>query len=80
MTHLPNRASAAAILGALALAIAAPSPAAAQPQVPAAPTWYALPGVVPVGTTVVVRPATASPLRAASAACPTPILSSKAAA
>ena len=55
MTHLPDRASAAAILGALALAIAAPSPAAAQPQVPAAPTWYALPGVVPVGTTVVVR-------------------------
>jgi hypothetical protein len=55
MTHLPDRASAAAILGALALAIAAPSPAAAQPQVPAAPSWYALPGVVPAGTTVVVR-------------------------
>jgi hypothetical protein len=55
MTHLPARTSAAAILGALALAIAAPSPAAAQPQVPAAPTWYALPGVVPAGTTVVVR-------------------------
>ena len=56
MTHLPDRASAAATaFCVLALALAAASPAAAQPQVPAAPAWYALPGVVPAGTTVVVR-------------------------
>ena len=55
MTHLPDRASAAATaFCVLALALAAASPAAAQPQVPA-PAWYALPGVVPAGTTVVVR-------------------------
>ena len=54
MTHLPDRASAAAFC-VLALALAAASPAAAQPQVRATPTWYALPGVVPAGTTVVVR-------------------------
>ena len=56
MTHLPDRASAAATaFCVLALALAAALPAAAQPQVPAAPAWYALPGVVPAGTTVVVR-------------------------
>jgi small nuclear ribonucleoprotein (snRNP)-like protein len=54
MTHLPDRASAAACC-VLALALAAPSPAAAQPQVPVPTTWYALPGAVPAGTTVVVR-------------------------
>jgi len=56
MTHLPDRASAAAtVFCVLALALAAASPAAAQPWIPATTTWYALPGVVPVGTTVVVR-------------------------
>jgi len=54
MTHLPDRASAAAFC-VLALALAAASPAAAQPQFRATPAWYALPGIVPAGTTVVVR-------------------------
>ena len=56
MTHLPDRASAAnTAFCVLALALAAASPAAAQPRVPSTTTWYALPGVVPAGTTVVVR-------------------------
>ena len=56
MTHLPDRASAAATaFGVLAPALAAASPAGAQPRVPATTAWYALPGVVPAGTTVVVR-------------------------
>ena len=56
MTHLPDRASAAAMaFCVLALAFAAASPAAAQPQIPAMTAWYALPPVVPTGTTVVVR-------------------------
>ena len=56
MTHLPDRPSAAAAaFCVLALAFAAASPAAAQPPVPSTTTWYALPGVVPAGTTVVVR-------------------------
>ena len=56
MTHLPDRASAAAAaFCVLALAFAAASPAAAQPPVPSTTTWYALPGVVSAGSTVVVR-------------------------
>jgi len=56
MIHLPDRASAAAAgFCVVALALAAASPAAAQPQVLARTTWLALPGVVPAGTTVVVR-------------------------
>jgi len=56
MTHLPDRASAAATaFCVLALALAAASPAAAQPRIPTNPTWHALPGVVPAGTTVVIR-------------------------
>ena len=55
MTHLPDRASAAAIFGALALAIVASRPAVAQPQFPATWAWHALPNVVPEGATVVVR-------------------------
>ena len=56
MTHLPDRPSAAApAFCVLALALAAASPAAAQPRVPSTETWYALSGVVPAGTTVVVR-------------------------
>jgi hypothetical protein len=56
MTHLTDRTSAAATaFWVLALALAAASPAAAQPRVPSTTTWYALPGVVPAGTTVVVR-------------------------
>ena len=56
MTHLPDRPSVAATaFCALTLTLAAASPAAAQPRVPATTAWYALPGVVPAGTTVVVR-------------------------
>ena len=56
MTHLPDRSSAAATaLCVLALALAADSPVAAQPRVPATTAWYALPGVVPARATVVVR-------------------------
>jgi small nuclear ribonucleoprotein (snRNP)-like protein len=55
ITHLPARASAATILGALALAIAPAPPAAAQPQPAQTTSWFALPSVVPVGSTVIVR-------------------------
>lgn len=55
MTHLPVRGSAAAIVGALALAFVPVPPAAAQPRVPATTSWYALPTVVPTGSTVIVR-------------------------
>jgi len=55
MAHATRSASAAIVLGAAALMLAAPVPAAGQGTVPITVSWQALPGIVPEGATVVVR-------------------------
>jgi hypothetical protein len=55
MKHRATRASAAVILGALALGLTPLCHAAAEPQVPTTWAWHALPSVVPAGSTVIVR-------------------------
>ena len=55
MTHPHHQASVVAALGLLGLALTLPCPASAQSAFQVTAAWYALPGVVPEGATVVVR-------------------------